>query len=102
MDTKKELKTVTSIVEKLLRDSVRCRNDDKWLTFQVMRHFTNIYIPFQDFEKMPSFETVKRVRANIQNKEKRFPPTDPAVIRKRQHRRKEFRQHFGSGGQSEV
>ena len=67
MKTLKEFKTVNELVLYLLETDERCRNDDKWLTYKVMRYFTNIYIPFEDFDKMPSFETVKRCRAKIQN-----------------------------------
>jgi hypothetical protein len=51
-----------------------------------MRHFTKIYIPFEDFARIPAFETIKRVRAKIQNVDKRLLPTDEKVRRKRQGR----------------
>lgn len=86
MSTTKEFKKVKTIVEEVLASDVRARNDDKWLTYQVMRRFTNIYIPFEDFNKLPSFETVKRTRAHIQNVEHRYPPTLASVVKKRQQR----------------
>jgi hypothetical protein len=89
--TRREFKTVTELVENLLENDVRCRNDDKWLTYRVMRYFTNIYIPFEDFKKIPAFETIKRCRAKIQNVEKRFPPTDPKVIIQRKVRARVIR-----------
>jgi len=85
-----ELRKVKDIVLSLLESEERCRNDDKWLTYKVMRCFTKIYIPFQDFDKMPSFETIKRVRAKIQNVDKKFPPTDEKVIKRRSVRQKVF------------
>jgi hypothetical protein len=94
METKEEIKTVKAIVEYLLLTNERCRNDDKYLTWSVMRHFTPIYIPFEDFEKIPAFETIKRVRAQIQNVEKRFLPTNPDVVAKRQSRQKVFREEL--------
>jgi len=94
METKEELKKVKEYVLKLLETDERCRNSDKWLTYQVMRKFTNIYIPFEDFEKIPSFESIRRTRAHIQNKEKLFLPTDPAVIKKRRMRAEEWREFF--------
>lgn len=87
MNTIYEFKKTNELVETLLKNEERCRNDDKYLTFRVMQHFTKIYIPFEDFNKIPAFETVKRVRAKIQNKEKRYLPTNPEVILKRQSRR---------------
>lgn len=91
METKEEFKKVSEIVEHLLETNVRCRNDDKFLTYLVMREFTNIFIPFEDFNKMPAFETIKRVRAKIQNTEGRYPPTDQEVIEKRKHREEEVK-----------
>lgn len=93
--TRKEFKKVKELVEELLRTDDRCRNDDKWLTYQVMRYFTNIYIPFEDFNKLPAFETVKRVRATIQNTENRFLPTDPDVFKKRYVRAQTVRNIIG-------
>ena len=93
----KEIKTVKEIILNLLETDERCRNDDKYLTYKVMRHFTKIYIPFEDFCKIPAFETIKRVRAQIQNVEKRFLPTDEIVINRRNNRRKVFKKQFFGG-----
>jgi len=92
METKQEFKTVKALVTNLLATEERCRNDDKWLTYQVMRKFTNIYIPFNDFKKLPAFETIKRCRATLQNKENLYLPTDPKVIERRQKREKEIKE----------
>lgn len=94
METKEELLKVKEYVLQLLEQDERCRNDDKWLTYCVMRKFTNIYIPFDDFQKIPSFESIRRTRANIQNKEGKFLPTDPEVIKKRKIRQEEWRDFF--------
>lgn len=91
METKEELKKVSAIIEDLLEKDERCRNDDKWLTIQVMSKFTRIYIPYEDLPKIPAFETIKRCRAKIQNKEGRFPPTDSEVIERRAKRSKDFK-----------
>jgi len=90
METKKEIKKVTKLCEKFLKEDERTRNDDKWLTYKVMREFTNIFIPFEDFKKIPAFETIKRCRAKIQNKEHKFLPTNPEVRRKRKIREEDF------------
>ncbi len=82
----KEFNTVTSLVLEILETDVRSRNCDKWLTYRVMRHFTNIYIPFEDFKKIPAFETIKRCRAKIQNEENLYLPTDNKVVAKRKKR----------------
>jgi hypothetical protein len=96
MDTTTEIKTVQALVIKLLQEDERCRNDDKWLTFRVMQHFTNIFIPFEDFQKIPAFETIKRCRAKIQNVENLYLPTDEKVKRKRKGREEIFKDYASS------
>lgn len=91
METKEEIKKVNEIVLELLEKDDRCKNDDKWLSYQVMRRFTNIYIPFQDFEKIPTFETISRIRRKIQNVDHKFEPTDELTINRRKNREKIFK-----------
>lgn len=66
MKTREEFEKVTEIVRKLLLEDDRCKSDDKWLTFRAMQHYTKIFIPFEDFKKIPSFETISRCRRKIQ------------------------------------
>lgn len=94
-ETKKEIVKVSETVLRLLKEDERCRNDDKWLTYRVMREFTKIYIPFEDFAKIPAFETIKRVRAKIQNKDRLYQPTDSDVLKKRRTRAQTFTEVFG-------
>jgi hypothetical protein len=91
MKTEKEISKVTILCLKFLKEDERCRNDDKWLTYKVFREFTNIYIPFEDFKKLPAFETVKRCRAKIQNVEHKFMPTSEEVRKKRRMREEDFK-----------
>lgn len=90
--TLKEFKSVKDIVEYYLATDVVCRNSDKLLTYKVFNYIAKqynkqIYIPFELFQIFPAFETVKRLRAVIQNKEKRYRPTDLKVIEKRKYRK---------------
>lgn len=88
---KKDIKT---IVEDLLRDDIRCRNDDKWLTYRVFeiiakKHGQGIFIPFNLFNEFPAFETIKRTRAKIQNEEKRYLPILPIQLKREKEIKKE-------------
>ena len=65
---KNEFLVLMNIVRDLMRQDERCRNDDKWLTYRTMRKFTDIKIPFEDFSKIPSFESISRCRRKIQKK----------------------------------
>ena len=55
-----EFNSVMDLVDKLLKLDKRCRNDDKWLVYRVLRHYTPVYIPFTDFKKFPSFLGTRR------------------------------------------
>ena len=83
MEVEQEFRTIKELVRNEMKEDERCRNDDKWLTWRVMRHFTSIYIPFEDFSKMPSFETIRRARQIIQNKDGVLLPTEKRAIQRR-------------------
>ncbi len=70
---------LNEIVEKILNIDRRARRDTKWLTYKVMRHYTKIFIPFQDFLRIPSFESIARCKRDIMNrdgKHNEFEPED--------------------------
>ena len=48
----------------LMKNDQKCRNSDKWLVWKYLRDKAgiNIFIPFEDFERMPSFESIRRIR----------------------------------------
>lgn len=93
--TTKELISVKEVVRELLENNSTCRNSDKWLTIKVMKYFAPSFkIAVKDIEKIPSFETIRRLRAHIQNKECLFLP-DKEISEKRSNREKSFREFFG-------
>ncbi len=101
MQTKKEISLVKKIVENALNESTRARNDDKHLTFLVLRYYLyhkskpgTVTITLEDLPDLPAFETITRVRAQIQNVEKRFLPTNAAVKKRRKMRQSYFREEF--------
>lgn len=102
MKTDEEFIVVTDLVYQLLRDDIRCRNDDKYLTCRVMQVFLGqtgnlLTVDFNDFKKMPAFETVKRVRADWQNKKGVYLPTLPEVLNRRGLREMAIQKRYGSG-----
>lgn len=99
MQTDKEITKVDALVRDILRNDVRARNDDKYLTCRVMQRLlgqkdNRLIIEFADFPLLPAFETIKRARAYIQNIEGLYPPTDTDVFKARCKRSAMFRQHF--------
>lgn len=69
----KHKKQTRKIVEKLLKEDPRCRDDDTWLIIQTLRKMGFVfYIEYSDLHKIPAFETITRTRRIIQNKENRY------------------------------
>ena len=98
MDTITEIKQTKKIVIDVLRHNVRARNDDKYLTFRVLQRILSkdeasqlLSISLTDLARLPAFETIKRIRARIQNDEGMFLPTSAEVRRKRGIREEVFR-----------
>ena len=94
METKKEIMKVSEMVEEILKEDERSRNDDTWLIYKVCRKITNIFIPYEDFKKLPAFETITRVRRKFQNKDNKYLPTSKDVRFKRGIREVIFREEF--------
>jgi len=69
-----------AIIE-FMRQDTRCRNDDRWLMWRVWKDFDKIsvYIPYEDMKKLSLPGSVVRIRAMIQNDEKKFLPTRPEI-----------------------
>ena len=59
---------IKNIVGEALRESHRARDDDKYLVWYVWHKLSKrTFIPFEDFEKLPSPETITRWRRYYQN-----------------------------------
>lgn len=76
MDKGKELKTTTAIVKDILETDMRARNSDDYLYYMVCRQTNEIMMHFPFWKvilnrkqyKIPSFESVGRVRRHLQSK----------------------------------
>lgn len=84
-----KLKEMKLIVTGILKDEERARNCDKWLVFKVLEktgfaHMESdkviIEVKFEDLWLMPSLETSRRCRQEIQNTDGEYLPTDPQVL----------------------
>ena len=82
------------------------RNSDTKLTSAVWLEFykqflftapdgTCAAIKLLDLYKIPHQDSVKRIRATIQNKENKFLPSDPEVRKKRKINEEEWRKFLG-------
>ena len=62
-----------AIVEQLLKEDPRCRDDDKWLIIQTLRKLGfKFWIDYRDLDKIPAFETITKCRRLIQNQENKY------------------------------
>ncbi len=63
-----EKEKIKNIVGEALRESHRARDDDRYLVWYVWHKLSRrTFIPFEDFEKLPSPETITRWRRYYQN-----------------------------------
>ena len=63
---------IKKIVEEILKEDERARKDNSWLLYRVWQNYTKIFIPFEDFKKLPSPESIMRSKRLIQNKENKY------------------------------
>lgn len=104
MSFKKEMETVKKQVEHLLETYPQTRDNDFYMIVLWAKIFGGMeqyiyHIPYyliREHSGKPT--TLRRIRQLIQNNEKRYPPTDPEVMRKRKQRREDFREWFGRRG----
>lgn len=89
-----EFDTVKDLVEEILRTDKRARKDDRWLVYSVYRKITRIFIPFRDFEKLPSPETITRWRRYFQNTLDLY--KDEEIAEKRAEAKEEVKKYFSN------
>ncbi len=64
---------IKRIVEGLLKEDPRCRDNDKWLIIQTLRKLGfKFWIDYKDLEDIPAFETITRCRRTIQHEENKY------------------------------
>lgn len=87
------LKDFKAKVLKILADHPKARNNDGTLMAHfVQKHCSHLIfygpenrpmLPLDKFQFLPPFESIRRVRAIIQNENELYQPTDPAVRKAR-------------------
>lgn len=109
-----EIKTLKSKVEFILEKHPESRNSDKVLTILLWKEFCIDYIRVDDrgrdwlyldnIMELPSQDGIKRVRADIQNVDKRFLPTSLEVAKERGWLEIEWKKALGyhTGDSSQV
>lgn len=86
--------TLKRQVELMLEQAPETRNSDIWLTLAIWKCYysekvhlnTNNgkhYVYLEDVIELPREDNVKRIRADIQNRQHRFLPTDKKILKQR-------------------
>jgi len=64
---RREFKKVKDVVEQVLNEDKRARSNDTWLIIETLRRMGyKLYIPYDQINRMPSFETITRCRRKFQ------------------------------------
>lgn len=103
-----KIKDLDQKVRKVLANDEKSRNSDIrltqmiWWTYcqhLILMHDNGkgekAYIAMSDLFELPREDNIKRIRAKIQNEEKIYLPTDPAVAKKRGWNEDEWRTYLG-------
>jgi len=104
----KELQDAYDYVEEALQRKKSCRNSDEFLVWYIKKYLLSDGSPdqgpesgkdlnqYQQFKSQPGMRTLIRKRAEIQNDEGRFPPTDPEVAEQRKIKEEVIWQEYSS------
>jgi len=95
-DMKAEQATVQRLVEEVLQESQRARNNDLWLLLQYWqkKQYIKVFIPFEKIGEMTAAESITRARRKIQNTEGKLLPTDPQVLIKRKIKEEALKEYY--------
>ena len=99
--------TLDTQVRAILKNHEPSRNSDITLMIQLWIRFyprllkqinelghTQLYVRLTDLRTLPREDNIKRIRAKIQNVEKKYPPTDPAIAKRRGWEIEEWRKYL--------
>lgn len=97
-------KTLVKQVQSILRDIPQARNSDITLMTELWRRYYPEYIftesdidciALVNLFNLPREDNIKRIRAKIQNEERRFLPTEPMVFVERAKLSREWKKFLG-------
>ena len=97
-------KTTKDKVEDILERKEQARNSDKYLIWYYWKYEEQIdsLDNFGEFKEGTSSRSIIRARAEIQNDEGKYLPTDPEVIRKRRIKENRIREYYSKKKTREI
>lgn len=92
-----EFSTIKDLVESILKHREDARNSDTELKFTIWKEVQNLDLnKKEDFKQRINDRTITRVRADLQNSQRKYLPTDPEVLKERFDRAEDIRQHYSN------
>jgi len=91
------------LVRKVLEEKEEARNSDRFLIWFIWTQVQELDLnKFSQGGFLDAYnaETIRRVRAEIQNNEEELLPTDPEVIKSRKIKEDVVRGYYGAGSQT--
>jgi hypothetical protein len=97
-------KTTKDKVEDILERKEQARNSDKYLIWYYWKYEEEIESldNFGEFKEGTSSRSIVRARAEIQNDEGKYLPTDPEVISKRRIKENRIREYYSEKKTREI
>jgi hypothetical protein len=92
------LTQVQGRVERLLHNHPDTRNNDLYLQWLYLMEYEELDMPFVKYADMARLssvmESIRRCRQKIQNTEKKYPPTDQEIAKRRGWAEEDWRAYF--------
>jgi len=89
------------LVIMLFQQNEETRNSDLLLTWVYLKKFCGLDMPPLSWGQIQRLEgrleSIRRIRAKIQNVERIYPPTRPEVMKKRRQKEADYQEFFGRG-----
>jgi len=101
METLEEFESIKKVVRELLETDPNCRNSDKFLIFRILKQTTNLNLTFQEFDRCPNFESIRRIRQKLFEENPAL-RADSEVEEARQTRRNEITQLMKPNERTEL
>ncbi|HUS51269.1 MAG TPA: hypothetical protein VMZ91_13965 [Candidatus Paceibacterota bacterium] len=83
MVIEKTIESLKSVVSRVLKRNEESRNDDRILILEVLRELGfKIYIDYNYLSAMPQFESITRIRRDLQNNDRVYSPNEETIKRR--------------------
>lgn len=101
MNVEREFDNTEEKVRHVLTNHEDARNDDDLLIWIVKKHVDGANLnDFREYKETTNAETIRRVRAKVQNDDGELLPTDAEVLKKRSIREERIKEYFSMASET--